>query len=176
MSHALDPEDDAALAVLDKLGRVHGPEETSVPEPEDEVEEVLRRLYHETIGILAYALEPAAVDRAIRAAESSRLVMATVAAPDAIAAVLQLVATLPPDEREVGRMRLAAVLRGVIAQRLVPKRAGEGREPVVEWLEITDGFRTAIMAGADPAALRKAMDKAVKEGRAETFASLAESN
>jgi twitching motility protein PilT len=120
--------------------------------------------------------EPAAVDRALRAAESSRLVMATVAAPDAVAAVLQLVATLPPDEREVGRMRLAAVLRGVIAQRLVPKQGGEGREPVVEWLEISEGFRTAIMAGAEPAALRKAMDKAVKEGRAETFASLADAN
>jgi hypothetical protein len=67
LSPVTDPEDDAALAVLDKLGRVHGPDETSVPEPEDEVEEVLRRLYHETIGILAYALEPAAVEPGARA-------------------------------------------------------------------------------------------------------------
>ena len=120
--------------------------------------------------------EPAAVDRAIRAAESSRLVMATVAAPDAIAAVLQLVATLPSEERDVGRLRLAAVLHGVIAQRLVTREGGEGRVPQVEWLEVTDAFRAAIVAGAEPAALRKAMDKAVKEGRAETFASLADSN
>jgi twitching motility protein PilT len=96
--------------------------------------------------------------------------MATVSAPDAVGAVLQLVATLPPDERDVGRMRLAAVLRGVIAQRLTPREAGEGRRPVVEWLEVTDQFRTALASGADPSALRKAMDKAIKEGRAETFA------
>jgi twitching motility protein PilT len=120
--------------------------------------------------------EPAAVDRAVRAAESSRLVIATVAAPDAVGAVLQLVATLPPDERDVGRIRLAAVLQGVVAQRLVPRDPGEGRQPVVEWIEVTDQFRTALAAGADPAVLRKAMDKAIKEGRAETFASLADAN
>jgi twitching motility protein PilT len=120
--------------------------------------------------------EPAAIDRAVRAAESSRLVMATVSAPDAVGAVLQLVATLPPDERDVGRIRLAAVLRGVIAQRLVPRDGSEGRQPLVEWLEVTDQFRTALAAGADPAALRKAMDKAIKEGRAESFASLTDSN
>lgn len=120
--------------------------------------------------------EPAAIERAIRAAESSRLVIATMAAPDGVAAVLQLVATLPPDEREVGRMRLAAVLRGVIAQRLVPRKEGEGRQPLVEWFEVTDPFRSALAAGAEPAALRKAVDKAIKEGRAETFASLLEAN
>jgi twitching motility protein PilT len=120
--------------------------------------------------------EPAAVDRAVRAAESSRLVMATVAAPDAIGAVLQLVATFPPDERDVARLRLAAVLRGVIAQRLVPRTSGDGRQPLVEWLETTDAFRAALTNGADPAALRKAMGKAIKEGRAESFASLTESN
>jgi hypothetical protein len=67
LSDLLDPEDEAALAVLDKLGRVYGPDETSVPAPQDEVEEVLRRLYHETVGILPYALEPARIDPASRA-------------------------------------------------------------------------------------------------------------
>lgn len=120
--------------------------------------------------------EPGAVDRAIRAAESSRLVIAAVAAPDAVSAVLQLVATLPPEEREVGRMRLAAVLGGIIAQRLVSREAGDGRQAVVEWLEVTDPFRAAIAAGAEPTGLRKVMEKAVKEGRAETFASLADAD
>jgi twitching motility protein PilT len=120
--------------------------------------------------------EAAAIEHAIRAADSSRLVLATVAAPDAVGAVLQLVATLPPEAREVGRLRLAGALRGVIAQRLVPREGGEGRRPLVEWIEVTEPFRTALGSGAEPAALRKALDKAVKEGRAETFASLAESN
>ena len=67
MNTAFDPEDEAAFAVLDSLGRLHGPEETSVPEPEDEVEEVLRRLFHETAGVLPYALEAAALDPGLRA-------------------------------------------------------------------------------------------------------------
>jgi twitching motility protein PilT len=114
--------------------------------------------------------EPVALDRAIRTAESARLVIAAVPAPDVVSTLLQLVATMAPDERDVGRMRLAAVLHGVVAQRLVPGKEGEGRRPLVEWLEATDPVRAAVASGGDAAALRKAMDKAAKEGRAETFA------
>lgn len=114
--------------------------------------------------------DPVAMDRTIRAAESSLLVLAAMSAPDATSALLQAVATLLPDERDVGRMRLAGVLRGVLAQRLVPREGGEGRIPVVEWLEATDQLRTAINGGGEPTQLRKAVDRAVKDGRAETFA------
>ncbi len=78
-------------------------------------------------------------------------------------------ASLPPDERDVGRMRLAGVLHAVVAQRLVPREDGEGRLPVVEWLEATDQVRAAISGGAEPGQLKKAIDRAVKDGHAETF-------
>jgi Tfp pilus assembly pilus retraction ATPase PilT len=111
-----------------------------------------------------------ALDWALRAAESARLVIAAVPAPDVVSTLLQLVATIPPDERDVGRIRLAAALQAVAAQRLVPGEGGVARRPVVEWLEATDPLRAALLAGADATAIRKAMDKAVKEGRGETFA------
>ncbi|HPF62911.1 MAG TPA: ATPase, T2SS/T4P/T4SS family [Gemmatimonadales bacterium] len=114
--------------------------------------------------------DPVAMDRAVRAAESGILVIAALSAVDVAQALLQAAATTMPDEREVGRMRLAGVLRAVMAQRLVPRESGEGRVPVVEWLEVTDQVRAAVTAGAEPAAIRKAIDKAVKEGAAETFA------
>lgn len=117
--------------------------------------------------------DPLGMDRAIRAAESSLLVLAAIPAPDASGALLQAVASLLPDERDVGRMRLAGVLHGVLAQRLVPREEGEGRRPLVEWLEATEPLCTAISSGADPAQLKKAIDKAVKDGHAETFAQLA---
>lgn len=126
--------------------------------------------------VIAELREVAAIDRALRAAESSRLVIAAVPAPDAVGALLQVIATMPPDEREVGRIRLAGALRGVIAQRLEPNPGGEGRRPLVEWLEATGALRAALSDGAEPAALRKAMDKAVKEGKAESFATAAEAN
>ncbi len=113
--------------------------------------------------------DPVAMDLAIRAAETGVLVIGATSASDVGQALLQAGATLHPDERDVGRMRLAAVLAAVAAQRLVPNESGEGRRPVVEWLEMTDGMRTAVAGGAEPNAVRKAMDKAVKEDRAELF-------
>ncbi len=120
--------------------------------------------------VISELREPLAMDRAIRAAEAGILVIAAIPAPDAISALLHASATLLPDEREVGRMRLAGALAGVIAQRLVPGEDGTGRRPVVEWLEPTSSLREAISSGAEVALLRKAFDKAVKDGLAESFA------
>ena len=113
--------------------------------------------------------ESSAIDRAIRAAESNLLVIASVTAQDAAGALVQLMATMPPAEREVARSRLAGTLRGVIAQRLVTKGKGGTRHVVVEWVESTPAIQDAIAAGAEPAALRTAFEQAVKEGKAQLF-------
>lgn len=113
--------------------------------------------------------DPTAMDLAIRAAETGVLVIGATAASDVSQALMQAGATFHPDEREVGRLRLAAVLAAVATQRLVPKDSGEGRRPIVEWFEMTDAMRVAVVGGAEPGVVRKAMDKAVKEGRAELF-------
>ena len=114
--------------------------------------------------------EPVAVDRALRAAESGTLVLATINAPDVASALMQLTASMGPDERDVGRLRLATALRAVVAQRLVPRPSGEGRMAIVEWVETIPALREALSGGADSPAYRKAVDKAAKEGRGETFA------
>ncbi len=113
--------------------------------------------------------DPVAIDRAIRAAESHQLVLAAITAQDAATALIQLEATVPAEEREVARSRLAGALRAVIAQKLVSKGKGGGRQLVVEWVEVTPAIRDAIAAGADAVALRKAFEKAAKEGKAELF-------
>ncbi len=114
--------------------------------------------------------DPVSVDRAIHAAESGCLVIAAVGAGDAASALMQLVATIPPAERDVGRMRLAGVLRAVIAQRLVARPEGDGRQPIVEWMEPIPALRDALAGGGEAAALQKALEKAAKEGKGETFA------
>ena len=113
--------------------------------------------------------EPVAIDRAIRAAESNCLVLAALTAQDAAGCLVQLIATMLPEERDVGRTRLASALRGVIAQRLVTKEKGGGRQLVVEWVEVTPAIRDVITEGAEPAALRKAFEQAAKAGKAMLF-------
>jgi twitching motility protein PilT len=126
--------------------------------------------------VISELREPLAMDRAIRAAEAGVLVIAAIPAPDATSALMHAAATLLPDEREVGRMRLAGALTGVVAQRLVPCEDGSGRRALVEWLEPTPALVEAISAGAEPGPLRKAFDKAIKEGAAESFAEAAAAN
>jgi hypothetical protein len=88
-----DPETTAALAVLDAFGRVEGPDETSVPEPEDEVESVLRRLYVEAASLLPYALEAARPPAELR----GRLLTSVLG--DRTQEVEELLAPLaPPDD------------------------------------------------------------------------------
>jgi twitching motility protein PilT len=119
--------------------------------------------------VISELRDPLAIDRALRAAESHQLVLAVIAAPDIATALFQLQATIPPEERDVARSRLASVLRAVVAQKLVSKGKAGGRHLVVEWVEVTPAIRDAIAAGADSAALRKTFEKAVKEGKAELF-------
>jgi len=119
--------------------------------------------------VLSELRESSALERAIRLAESGVLVIAAFSAADAASALVQLVATLPAAEREIGRLRLTAVLRAVVAQRLVP-RADRSLQLVVEWTEMTEQLRSVVGTSDDVAPLRKAIERAAKEGRAETFA------
>ena len=64
MSHEYEPEDLAAFGVLEELAHGGGREDTAPVNPvagegEDEAVEVLRRLYLESLGLLAYDLDPA---------------------------------------------------------------------------------------------------------------------
>lgn len=113
--------------------------------------------------------DPLTADRALRAAESGCLVLGSVAAGDVASALVQIVATLSPEERDVGRLRLAGVLRAVLAQRLAPLPHGEGRRPIVEWVEMTPALRDALGSGSDVAPFRQAIERAAREGKAETF-------
>jgi twitching motility protein PilT len=119
--------------------------------------------------VLSELRDSTALEQAIRLAESGMLVIAAFSAPDAASALVQLVATLPAGERDVGRVRLAGVLRAVVAQRLMPQPGGR-RQLVVEWSEATDQLRSVLGTSDDPAPLRKAIERAAEEGRAETFA------
>jgi twitching motility protein PilT len=91
-----------------------------------------------------------AVNHAIKAAETGRLVIAVMPTPNVHATVGQVLTLLPQEEREIGRARFSEALRGIVAQQLVPRADENGRIAVVEVLVATPQVRDAIR---DPARL-----------------------
>jgi twitching motility protein PilT len=101
--------------------------------------------------------EAEAVDVAILAAETGRLVIAGVAARDALAAVDRVLEVGGAGERPAIRGRLARVLRGVVAQQLVARGDGKGRCAAVEVLLIDEDARAHLAEPTAQAALRAAL-------------------
>jgi len=88
------------------------------------------------------------LDTAIKAAEMGILVISTLPTPDVVSTINRLLSMFPAEEREIGRLRLSEALRGVVAQRLVPRRDEKGRVAAVEVLVSTPATRSALQ-GAD---------------------------
>jgi twitching motility protein PilT len=95
------------------------------------------------------------IELAIFAAETGRLVLAGLGARDAVSAVARLLELA--GERSVLRARLAAVLRGVVAQQLVPRADGKGRRAAAEVLLVDDEARRHLRDPAGEASLRAAL-------------------
>ena len=85
-----------------------------------------------------------AVNHAIKAAETGRLVIAVMPTPNVHATVGQVLTLLPQEEREIGRARFSEALRGIVAQQLVTRADGEGRVAVIEVLLAAPQVRDAI--------------------------------
>ena len=74
------------------------------------------------------------VEIALTAAETGHLVIATMSTPSAAKTIDRLIDMFPPDDQTQVRVSLAAALRFILAQRLVPRRGGQGVVPAVELL------------------------------------------
>src|SRR5438093_7846231 len=68
---------------------------------------------------------------ALAAGETGHLVLSTLHTSDAVETVNRIVDFFPPYQQNQMRVTLASVLRGVLCQRLVPRKGG-GRVPAVE--------------------------------------------
>jgi twitching motility protein PilT len=87
------------------------------------------------------------VKSALAAAETGHFVMSTLHTTDAAETINRIIDFFPPHEQKQVRLSLAAALRGIICQRLVPRADGEGRCVVMEVCVNTGRIADAI---ADP--------------------------
>ncbi len=84
------------------------------------------------------------IETALQAAETGHLVMSTVHTIDATETVTRIISAFPPYQQKQVRLQLAAVVKGVISQRLVPRVDGKGRVPACEILVTTSRVRELI--------------------------------
>jgi twitching motility protein PilT len=89
---------------------------------------------------------PEIVAAALEAAESGRLVFASVSAPSTVAAVDRLIEMFPVERRAQAQTSLAGSLRGVVAQTLLRKVRG-GRVAAREILLNTPAVASLILEG-----------------------------
>ena len=123
--------------------------------------EALRRVLRQDpdIILIGELRDEESAQTALQAAESGHLVLSTMHTIDATETVGRLIEFFPPAKQFVVRQILAGVLRGVISQRLLPKRDG-GRLAAVEVMvntarvadlirepEKTEGLTDAIEEG-----------------------------
>ena len=101
------------------------------------------------------------IETALHAAETGHLVMSTLHTLDAVETVNRIIGMFPPHQQQQIRLALAAVLKGVISQRLVARADGKGMVPAVEILVMTARIRELL---EDPKRTREIRD-AIANGR-----------
>ncbi len=84
------------------------------------------------------------IETAITAAETGHLVLSTLHTVDAPETINRIIGVFPPYQQRQVRLQLAAILKGVVSQRLVPRADGTGRVPAVEVMVSTARVRELI--------------------------------
>jgi twitching motility protein PilT len=100
------------------------------------------------------------IETALTAAETGHLVLSTLHTVDATETINRIISVFPPFQQRQVRIQLAAVLRGVISMRLVPRLDGKGRVPAVEIMVASARVRQMI----DDKDQTKALPEAIQQG------------
>ncbi|HSC26957.1 MAG TPA: ATPase, T2SS/T4P/T4SS family, partial [Vicinamibacterales bacterium] len=167
---------DHVITIERQIGFIHESRRSfvsqrEVPAEGEELAAAVRAALHEDPDVLVIEeLQSGAVVRvALEAAQAGRLVVATVQAPSTVAAIEQLVALVPAEERARAQASLAAGLRAVVAQVLLRRAAG-GRTAAREVLLNTPAVSALIVEGR-----MAEMLAALDSGRAQGMVPLADS-
>jgi twitching motility protein PilT len=94
--------------------------------------------------VVGELLDDEAIRGAVTAASRGRLVVATIGAADVAGTITRLATAHPPEERHFARAQIAAVLKGVLAQRLVRRADGMSTHLFTEALVSTTPIQEVI--------------------------------
>jgi len=109
------------------------------------------------------------MDIALKAAETGHLVLSTLHTPDATRTVGRVVSLAGDGLAEETRERLSGCLRGIIAQRLLPRADKQGLALACEILVVTGTVREALRRPEANPPLKELMEKGVHPYGMQTF-------
>src|SRR5258706_2791999 len=101
--------------------------------------------------LLGEMRDPETIETAMLAAETGHLVFSTVHSPAAAETVSRIISTFPAESQPGMRAKLAQNLRGVVSQRLLPRKNGAGRIVACEVMTLSALARELIL---DPLKLK----------------------
>jgi twitching motility protein PilT len=104
------------------------------------------------------------IEIVLEAAETGHLVLSTLHTIDASSAIERIMGAFTIGDQQAVRNRFAKVFRYVISQRLVPRKDGVGRTPIIEILKSTLRTREYISKGE---AEGKTLIEAMRDGSTE---------
>jgi len=110
------------------------------------------------------------MDIALKAAETGHLVLTTLHTPDVGRTINRMLALFDLADSSELRDRIADSLQGIVAQRLLPKKDGEGLVLTSEVLVMTGTARETIRRPEGNPPLKEVMEKGVHPYGMQTFA------
>ncbi|MEP7228549.1 MAG: PilT/PilU family type 4a pilus ATPase [Gemmatimonadales bacterium] len=121
------------------------------------------------VVVLGEMGDAATIDTALKGAETGHLVIATSTTPDVVTTIERLIATLPSEEREIGRMRFSEAVHSIISQQLLPLKGDKGRIAAVEVLLGTPAVRECLKDPKRTSQVKRLMEDGHKELGTQTY-------
>jgi twitching motility protein PilT len=112
--------------------------------------------------------DPETMEIALMAAETGHLVLSTLHTPDVFRTVSRMLSLSTGDPKEV-RERIGDTLQGIIAQRLVPRRDGQGLVLAAEVMVVTGTVRESIKRPEGNPPLKDLLEKGAHPYGMQTF-------
>ena len=109
------------------------------------------------------------IGTALHAAETGHMVFSTLHTLDATETINRIISVFPPPEQKQIRLQLAAVLKGIVSQRLIKRADGTGRVPAVEVLIATAYIRECIITPEKTRLIHEALAAGVSQYGMQTF-------
>jgi twitching motility protein PilT len=121
------------------------------------------------VVVLGEIADAATIDTALKGAETGHLVIATITTPDVATTIERVIATLPAEERDIGRMRFSEAVHSIVSQQLLPLKGDKGRVAAVEVMLATPAVRECLKDPKRTSQISRLMADGQKELGTQTY-------